>query len=266
MSAGAVSLKKKLALSGNGTTPASSSASYSTSWTPPAVGKYYWTATYSGDGNYNKNTSACADAKELVTINPQTPPVTTQATPHSGTAGTALTVGDKATVTGNDGVVPTGTVTFTLWTDNTCTTAATGLTNPSGALALVDNKTTPASASASYSTSWTPPAVGKYYWTATYSGDGNYNKNTSACADAKELVTINPATPAVTTVAQPNTSGTVGLVLKVGDKMTVTANDGVTPTRTVDFTPFASNSSTTFSLGPCDAQPFSGFAGGAPDH
>src|SRR5260370_13607176 len=84
---------------------------------------------------------------------------------------------------------------FRSWTDNTCTTAATGLTNPSGALALVDNKTTPASSSASYSTSWTPPAVGKYYWTATYSGDGNYNRKSSACADAKELVTINPQTP-----------------------------------------------------------------------
>src|SRR5260370_23837392 len=80
----------------------------------------------------------------------------------------------RSTVTGNDGVVPTGTVTFTLWTDNTCKTAATGLTSPSGALALSSNGTTPASSSASYSTSWTPPAVGSYYWTATYSGDGNY--------------------------------------------------------------------------------------------
>src|SRR5260370_18221683 len=104
----------------------SSSASYSTSWTPPAVGSYYWTATYSGDGNYLGAPSACADAKELVTINPQTPPVTTQASPQSGTVGTALTVSDTATVTGNDGVVPTGTVTFTLWTDNTSTTPATG--------------------------------------------------------------------------------------------------------------------------------------------
>src|SRR5260370_1064829 len=107
-----------LALSSNGTTPASSSASYSTSWTPPAVGSYYWTATYSGDGNYLGAASAHADAKELLTINPQTAPVTTQASPQSGTVGSALTVSDTATVTGNDGVVPTGTVTFTLLTDN----------------------------------------------------------------------------------------------------------------------------------------------------
>src|SRR5260370_968925 len=115
-----------------------------------------------------------SDANELVTITTQTPPVTTQATPQSGTVGIALTVGDKATGSGNDGAEPPATVTFTLWTDNTCTTAATGLTNPSGALALSSNGTTPASSSASYSTSWTPPAVGSYYWTATYSGDGNY--------------------------------------------------------------------------------------------
>src|SRR5260370_1421343 len=97
---------------------------------------------------------------------------------------------------------------------------ATGLTNPSGALALRRNGTTPASSSASYSTSWTPPAVGKYYWTATYSGDGNYNKNTSACEDAKELVTINRQKPRVTTQATPQ-SGTVGIALTVGDKATV---------------------------------------------
>ena len=52
-----------------------------------------------------------------------------------------MTVSDKATVTGNDGVVPTGTVTFTLWTNNSCTVAATGapgstFANPSGAFAL----------------------------------------------------------------------------------------------------------------------------------
>jgi hypothetical protein len=219
------------------------------------VGSYYWTATYSGDGNYLGAPSACADAKELVTINPATPAVTTVAQPStSGTVGLALSVGDKATVTGNGGVTPTGTVVFTLFASN-CSTVALG---PSAAQPLSGSAGV---ATASYSTSWTPPAAGKYYWVASYtSGDGNYNNNTSSCPDTNELVTINPATPAVTTVAQPNTSGTVGLALTVGDKVTVTGNDGVTPTGTVVFTLFASDCSTV-ALGPSAAQSLTGSAG-----
>src|SRR4029077_16482799 len=117
------------------------------------------------------------DAKELVTIAAQTPPVTTQASPQSGTVGFALTVGDKATVTGNDGVLPTGTVTFTLFQSD-CTTVALG---PSAAKALTSNGPQPSSAAASLLMTWTPPAPGYYYWVASYSGDSNYNKNTSAC-------------------------------------------------------------------------------------
>src|SRR5260370_27719235 len=97
-------------------------------------------------------------ADELLTIPAATPPVTTQASPQSGTVGIALTVSDKATVTGNDGVTPSGTVTFTLWTNNTCKTVALG---PSAAQPLTGSAGV---ATATYSTSWTPPAVGSYYW------------------------------------------------------------------------------------------------------
>src|SRR5207253_236411 len=239
------------ALSSNATTPASASTSYSRSWTPAATGNYYWVASYSGDSNYNAATSACPDAKELVTVGAQTPPVTTQATPQQGTVGLALTAGDTATVTGNDGVVPTGTVTFTLFQSD-CTTVALG---PSPTQALSSNGTTPSSASASYSTSWTPPATGDYYWVASYSGDGNYNKNTSSCPDAKELVTVAAATPPVTTQASPQ-SGTVGLALNAGDTATVTGNDGVVPTGTVTFTLFQSDCATV-AEGPSAAQSLS---------
>src|SRR5260370_23484944 len=94
-----------------GTTPASSSASYSTSWTPPAVGSYYWTATYSGDGNYLGATSACCVFKEKAAYEIEVwLELRRVLLRSSGTVGLVLSVGDKATVTGNDGVTPTGTV------------------------------------------------------------------------------------------------------------------------------------------------------------
>src|SRR5260370_11975069 len=93
-------------------------------------------ASTSGDGNYNNNTSTCPDANELVTITTQTPPVTTQATPQSGTGSEAHTAGLQSHLNIDYGLLPTKTMTFTLCTDNTCTTAATVPTNPSAALAL----------------------------------------------------------------------------------------------------------------------------------
>ncbi len=50
-----------------GTAPVAS-ATYSTSWTPAAVGTYYWFAIYSGDPNYNSSQTGCADASEKVAI------------------------------------------------------------------------------------------------------------------------------------------------------------------------------------------------------
>jgi hypothetical protein len=117
-------------------------------------------------------------------------------------------------------------VTFTLWTDATCAVAATGgagttFANPSPAEPVTSLGTSPASASGFYSTSWTPPAPGSYYWTAHYSGDSNYNPNTSACGDPNELVTIGKATP------------TLNTIMFLGDIANV--SQGFNPTGTITF-------------------------------
>src|SRR5260370_41967143 len=65
-------------------------------------------------------------------------------------------------------------------------------------------------ASPSYSTSWTPAAVGTYYWFAIYSGDPNYNSSQTGCADASEKVVISPNSTTTNTTASPST-GTVGV-------------------------------------------------------
>src|SRR5260370_2553689 len=88
--------------------------------------------------------------------------------------------------------------------------------NPSGALALSSNGTTPASSSASYSTSWTPPAVGSYYWTATYSGDGNYLRSEEDTSEPQAHLNIEPPPPPATKEAEPNTRRTVGPVSSGG--------------------------------------------------
>src|SRR5579862_9615750 len=111
-------------MTSNGT----SSASFSTTWTAPSTGTYYWRANYDGDANNNAFTTGCGDTNELIAVSPQSPTITTQANPTTVTAGTTITVGDTA-VFHNAPIPPTGAVTFTLYSDNACTTT-TGISGP----------------------------------------------------------------------------------------------------------------------------------------
>ena len=133
-------------------------ASFSTTWTAPATGTYYWRATYAGDLGNNAVTPACLSANELIVVGPGSPTITTQATPNSIMVGTPTTVGDAATFQGTTSVAPTGSVTFTLYSNDTCTTA-TGVTG-SGSIATSLSHVS----SASFSTNWTAPAAGTFYW------------------------------------------------------------------------------------------------------
>ena len=78
------------------------------------------------------------------------------------------TVHDKATVTGFS---PTGNVTFTWFTNGTCTGAGT----PAGTVAL------DGSGVAHPSTTFGPLAVGSYSFKATYNGDSNFNASPGPC-------------------------------------------------------------------------------------
>jgi LPXTG-site transpeptidase (sortase) family protein len=166
-------------MSGSGTI-SGNSASWSTSWTPSAAGTYYWRASYPGDANNDSYTTSCADANEQILIGKASPTITTTASPTSGTVGfDIVTAGDSATITG--GYNPTGSVTFSLYSDNTCTTTVPGM---SGSGTISGN-------SASWSTSWTPSLSGNYYWRASYPGDTNNNAFTTGCTDTNEQIVIN---------------------------------------------------------------------------
>lgn len=105
------------------------------------------------------------------------PTISTVASP-GGPVGTAVT--DTATLSG--GADPTGSVTFRLFSDATCSTEVFTSTNP-----LVGSSAT--------SDWFTPTAPGTYFWTAVYSGDAGNNPAASPCRARRESVTITPFIP-----------------------------------------------------------------------
>jgi hypothetical protein len=149
------------------------------------------------------------------------PTITTVANPTTGIVGVAITAaGDTATF--HNAYNPTGSVSFTLYSDSLCK-AATSLTGPG----LINS-----SGVASFSGSFTPPAAGTYYWVASYAGDTNNAAFTTTCGDAGELVIVSKAGPTITTT----TGGPV--VLGSSAKLTDTAHltGGYSPTGTITFT------------------------------
>ena len=101
--------------------------------TPLAVGSYEVQAVYTGDGGSNLSAKSTCGS-EPITINKIQPTASTQDTPT-----TSLTIGSQAAISdvltfGNtlNGTPPTGSVTFTLYSNATCTTAAVYGTGDTG--------------------------------------------------------------------------------------------------------------------------------------
>src|SRR5262249_34341675 len=156
------------------TTAGVSSAAFSMGWVAPSTGTYYWQASYVGDSNNNGFTAPCGAAHEVIVVGPGTPAIGTQALPASVPLATAPTIRHTATFKETPAVAPTGSVTFTLYTDATCATS-TGI---SGSVAI---STTAGVSSAAFSTTWNPPAPGIYFWRAAYPGDANNDGFTTTC-------------------------------------------------------------------------------------
>src|SRR5207248_1883118 len=143
----------------NGTIPDSANVSFN------AAGTYYWQAVYGGDVNNNGVTST-PPCSEVLVINKATPSIATTLSSSAVTVGSS--VNDSAAFTG--AFNPTGTVTYSVFNENTCTTPATVPTQISGQPAAVTvnaNGTIPNSASVTFN------KAGTYYWQASYGGDGH---------------------------------------------------------------------------------------------
>jgi hypothetical protein len=193
------------------TQPLSSDAATVTS-----VGRYCWRATFTsgttGVPNASDDGSGTTPNPECFTVNPVQPTLTTQA---SGPVQLGNPISDTATLTGTAsrpgtpiinpttaGALAGGTITFTAYGPNNCTTVA--YTN-----------TVTVNGDGSYgSGSFIPIAVGTYTFVASYSGDSpnTLGVPTTACPDTTgtETVLVTDTTGIVT--AQnwlPNDSATI---------------------------------------------------------
>lgn len=166
-----------------GTLPASAQVTLNT------PGIYYWQSSYSGDLNNAAFTGSCGASGETETVTPAPLPVTLTASllspPKNGTsisvpAGTS--VRNSVHLTGVDAAKATGTVTYRVYSNATCTTlvATAGTVTVTGGVV-------PASAAETL----TKP--GTYYWTASYGGDSGNQPAASACRAETEIVTPPPA-------------------------------------------------------------------------
>jgi hypothetical protein len=121
-------------------------------YTPLAVGTYYWVASYSGDGNNVATASTCGDANESSVVGKKSPGLSTSA---AASVIVGSPISDTATLTGATSDAG-GTITFKLYSDSSCSTLVTTLTNSS------------VNGNGNYgSGNYTPSAVGTYYWVAS---------------------------------------------------------------------------------------------------
>gem|GEM_PF-3002944 len=208
-------------LTGAGTVPDSAT-------TPAlATGAYSFAAHYSGDGNFLPATSAC----EAFTVNTAGPAVnssvddTASGTGWNGSEVTGASAYDTSVVSGVAGFTPTGSVTYHLYGDPSCSgNPASSDTEDLNAGAVPDSATTKAL------------GAGTYGFEAVYSGDGNYSAASSAC----EVFTVNPASPQVaSSVADASTnaawSGTEVTGATAYDTATVGGAAGINPTGSVTY-------------------------------
>ncbi len=141
------------------------------------AGTYRWIAVYNGDSNNNTATTACNDANESNVVNPNSPNLSTAPT-------IKIILSDSATLTG--GISPTGTLTFKLYENTTCT--GTPLFAPA-AVTVNGNGTY----SSGDSPQFTRSGDTEFRWTVSYSGDANNNAvPTSACTAEGVKIDITP--------------------------------------------------------------------------
>src|SRR5207244_428263 len=133
----------------------------------------------------------------------------------SGTVGASFK--DKATISGLAGAKPGGQITWKLYDNKECKSAAGGVVSSDGPVAV--------SADGDYSTpTGASPEAGTYYWVASYSGDANNAPAASGCED--EPVTVNQATPALHTTQHPPPSSPTG---RSSDLATISGLAGAKP-------------------------------------
>jgi large repetitive protein len=196
---------------------------------PLPAGSYSFQAVYSGDGNYTGSTGACEPFSLGIPPTSTATIVFDAATnaAWSGSEAPGASAYDTAAVSGQQGtIVPTGTVSYTLFTNGTCD----GIGTAAGTVTLDLKGDVPNSDATG------PLAAGSYSFQAVYSGDNNYATSTGSC----EPFTVNQASSSTDTVVKDHagdvvdTANPAAFGSKVHDTATVTANP-FTATGTVTY-------------------------------
>jgi hypothetical protein len=218
-------------LNADGTVPNSGDVTFQ------QAGTYFWQAAYSGDSYNNSAKSPCTSEKIVVKTNPTIATVLSESTGNIGDF-----VSDSSTLSGVTSDAG-GTVTYTVYTDNACTTKLSG-----AGTVTVTNGVVPGSNSVQFSN------AGTYYWQAVYSGDTKNNGATSPCTSEKLIIKAGPS------IATLLSASTVNIGDKVHDSATLSnASTSPLPSGTVTYTIYSDNTcstqATTGTSGQIDAQP-----------
>ena len=186
----------------------------SSSQGPLTAGAYSFEATYSGDSNYQSSVGGC----EPFTVN-QAVSQTVTTVQSGGQTVTAVSVGssvtDQATVSGTGAGTPTGTVTFTFYSNGTCS----GTGSPAGTGTLASGVAT--------SSSEGSLTAGSYSFEASYGGDANYLSSTGSC----EPLTVNAPVLSITKTADATSvpaGSNVGFTITVSNSGTAGTATNVT--------------------------------------
>jgi hypothetical protein len=141
---------------------------------PLATGSYSYEAAYGGDIDYDASPVSACEPFTVAGATPTTATAVDDATsnaPWDGSEVTGASAYATATVTGNTGIAPTGTVTYWFFTDGSCSAPPSTTQN-----ATLNNGAVPNSGTVG------PLDAGSYSFDAVYNGDGNYDASpVSAC-------------------------------------------------------------------------------------
>ena len=209
-------------LNANGSVPNSSSTG------GLATGNYSFQASYSGNGTYNASTGSCEPFSLGRALSLTATVVDDAATslPWTRTEATSAAAYDTATVSGVGLFTPTGTVTYNLFHNGTC----------SGSPATASTVTLNANGSVPNSSSTGGLGAGSYSFQASYSGDSNYGASTGAC-EPFSLVKASSLTATVVDDASTSLpwTGTEMAGASAYDTASVAGMGLVTPSGTVTY-------------------------------
>ncbi len=186
-------------------------------YTPMAVGRYQWIASYSGDLNNAAASTSCKDAGEASVVNKAQLTVTTNI--HDGNHATVTsvalgsTVHDQASLSGVVSGFAAPVVSFTFYTSGDCLTGGTSKTN------------TGADNGGVRSENVGPLAAGSYSFKASVAGNSFYLGDDSDC----EPLTVTKADTTTATEIHDGTESVVTTVdfgTTVHDKATVSGQVG----------------------------------------